>query len=85
MSDAPQAPNWFQASDGKWYPPPPPPKSTGGREVAKFLLMFVLVGGIVVLGLAYLMVDRPDADQKRACVQQQIRDAGTPGFVERDC
>ena len=23
MSDAPQAPDWFQASDGKWYPPQP--------------------------------------------------------------
>jgi hypothetical protein len=31
MSDTPQAPGWWQASDGKWYPPqsdqsaPPPP------------------------------------------------------------
>ena len=33
MSDTPQGPNWWQASDGKWYPPeahpsastPPPP------------------------------------------------------------
>lgn len=41
MSDAPQSPGWWQASDGKWYPPethpdyqrstlPPPPTSVGG-------------------------------------------------------
>ena len=23
MSDIPQAPDWWQASDGKWYPPQP--------------------------------------------------------------
>lgn len=25
MSDAPQGPGWWQASDGKWYPPSAPP------------------------------------------------------------
>ncbi len=34
MSDSPQAPGWWQASDGRWYPPagtpvPPPPGSPG--------------------------------------------------------
>ena len=37
MSDAPQGQDWWQASDGKWYPPAgageggaPPPSSSGG-------------------------------------------------------
>ena len=25
MSDTPQDPTWWQASDGKWYPPQPAP------------------------------------------------------------
>lgn len=29
MSDQPQGPDWWRASDGKWYPkPPPPPNQT---------------------------------------------------------
>jgi hypothetical protein len=61
MSDAPQSPDWFKASDGKWYPPPPgaqapqqaapaPPaqdKKKGGC---------LKIGGLVVLGIIVLMV-----------------------------
>ncbi|MEJ5255890.1 MAG: DUF4190 domain-containing protein [Acidimicrobiales bacterium] len=28
MSDTPQGPGWWQASDGRWYPPSPPPATT---------------------------------------------------------
>ena len=31
MSDAPQGPGWWQASDGKWYPPE---QATGGQAAA---------------------------------------------------
>lgn len=31
MSDAPQGPGWWQASDGKWYPPQPTPPEAPGR------------------------------------------------------
>lgn len=30
MSDAPQGPGWWQASDGKWYPPESAPPPAGG-------------------------------------------------------
>ena len=26
MSQQPQGPGWWQASDGRWYPPQPPPQ-----------------------------------------------------------
>ena len=29
MSDFPQGPGWWQATDGKWYPPEPPPPPSG--------------------------------------------------------
>jgi hypothetical protein len=42
MSDTQQGPNWWKASDGKWYPPeshpdyrPPPPPSGGRRRKEK--------------------------------------------------
>lgn len=34
MSDAPQGPGWWQASDGRWYPPQAPP---GGRPIGAAL------------------------------------------------
>ena len=40
MSDSPQGPGWWQASDGKWYPPEQAPGggagATGGGGVAAF-------------------------------------------------
>lgn len=55
MSDTPQAPDWFKASDGKWYPPqgqagaPPqqPLKKKGG--CLKFGL--IALGVLIVLGV----------------------------------
>jgi len=46
MTDTPQAPNWYQASDGKWYPPAPPPLP---RERWNGLAIASLVLGIVWL------------------------------------
>ena len=40
VSDSPQGPGWWQASDGKWYPPEQAPGggagATGGGGVAAF-------------------------------------------------
>ena len=40
MSDSPQGPGWWQASDGKWYPPEQAPGggagAAGGGGVAAF-------------------------------------------------
>jgi type IV pilus assembly protein PilA len=51
MSDAPQGPGWWQASDGRWYPPegelrdvlpasayPPAPTGTAGKATAALVL-----------------------------------------------
>lgn len=50
MSETPQAPDWWQASDGKWYPPqpplappPPPPMPTTPNKSGKGCLIAVLV------------------------------------------
>lgn len=44
MSDTPLAPNWYQGSDGRWYPPSPPPPP---REKWNGLAIASLVLGIV--------------------------------------
>jgi hypothetical protein len=56
MSDTPQAPGWWQASDGKWYPPqsqqaPPPPKKGGGCLKAMGLAALGFVGLIVLIAV----------------------------------
>ncbi len=75
MSDAPQGPGWWQASDGRWYPPqapagvtPPPvmyqpaPK-TGMNGCLIALLVFLGIGAVVtvaVIVLAAVAVDNVD-------------------------
>jgi hypothetical protein len=61
MSDAPQGPDWWLASDGKWYPPssaphaamPPPPPTPGGvmyvQQQTNGLAVASLVLGIIWL------------------------------------
>lgn len=58
MSDTPQGPGWWQASDGKWYPPqatqPPPgasPKKKGGC-----LKWVAIAGGLFVLLIVVIAV-----------------------------
>jgi len=76
MSDAPQGPGWWQASDGKYYPPqpaagaaapmatPPPPPPSGGGNGLKIVLGIVLVlfllGGIAAIVIANAVDDVAD-------------------------
>lgn len=46
MSDAPQAPNWWQATDGKWYPPAVPAATTGSNVRPGLIL---IMGGAAAL------------------------------------
>ena len=56
--DRPQSQDWWQASDGKWYPPeskpPPPPPSAPSRHS---ILGYVMIGvGAPVLFLSWLLI-----------------------------
>lgn len=66
MSDTSQGPDWWQASDGKWYPPSsaagaPPPPQYGAPPPAKkgrgcLIGSLAGIGGLVVLGVIALIV-----------------------------
>lgn len=57
MSDTAQGPDWWQASDGKWYPrrdqpdfrPMPPPRRNPLTVV--LIVLGVILGGFVLLGV----------------------------------
>ena len=61
MSEVPQGPGWWQATDGKWYPPQPPPvyvpvqqASTNGYAIASLVLGIVWFYGITsILALVF--------------------------------
>ncbi|HVC68042.1 MAG TPA: MmpS family transport accessory protein [Acidimicrobiales bacterium] len=55
MSDVAQGPNWWQASDGKWYPPqggqaPPPPAEQPKKPVYKRVWFWLLIVVVVLFG-----------------------------------
>lgn len=68
MSDAPQGPGWWQASDGKWYPPSAPPAyapppyglptaSTPGKVTAALVLAILSFFACpVILAIVALVV-----------------------------
>lgn len=65
MSDSQQGPDWWQASDGRWYPPAPPPPawpdvpaSAGGKggKIAAIVIGAVVAGTVVVAVLAILAI-----------------------------
>ena len=61
MSEVPQGPGWWQATDGKWYPPQPAPvyvpvpqPSVNGYAIASLVLGIVWIYGITsVLALVF--------------------------------
>lgn len=64
MSNNPQAPDWWQASDGKWYPPqsteefsklPPPPGQPAASSSTTLILLVVGIV-LVLLGAAAAFV-----------------------------
>ena len=55
MSDAPQGPGWWQASDGKWYPPGPAAAPGPSRQQSGCRTAAIVVG-VVVLVLVLLSV-----------------------------
>ena len=64
MSDVPQGPGWWLASDGKYYPPqesPPPPPVTSGHQWWQRSLVRWLAAGFVgpmILGAVFGDDDR---------------------------
>jgi threonine/homoserine/homoserine lactone efflux protein len=61
MSETPQGPNWFKASDGRWYPPAPPTVAassrTSGLAIASLVLGIVWVywiGSILAVIFAHI-------------------------------
>jgi hypothetical protein len=93
MSETPREPDWWQASDGKWYPPPPSSRvPTAHDRDRKSRMSGCSTGILVVLGLAVVLglgscivligalddaVD--DADEKqRAEDAEEWADVGDP-------
>lgn len=60
MTDTPLAPNWYQGSDGKWYPPAPPPlpqERWNGLAIASLVLGIVWlywVGSILAVVFGHI-------------------------------
>ena len=92
MSDIPQAPDWWQASDGKWYPPQPPPapapkKSNKGCLIAVlvvFAIFALLVGGAVV---AVTLLGREAGDrieELESTIENPAVDPANPHAQEED-
>lgn len=79
MSDTPQGPGWWLASDGKYYPPqqppplpgppqvpgPPPGSGSGGGAKVVWIVLggLVLVAVLAVIGLAVLLFVRTGSDE----------------------
>jgi hypothetical protein len=66
MTDRPQGPGWWQASDLKWYPPeqhadyvaPPSTPSTMKDRAGRSKVWFTLAGTALLLVIAALVADR---------------------------
>ena len=70
MSDSQQGPDWWQASDGRWYPPAPPPPpawptapapapapaSRSGGKIAAIVIGAVIAGTVLIAVLAILAI-----------------------------
>lgn len=61
VTDTPQAPDWWQASDGRWYPPqplPPPPyqQGAGPRQRSGCGIIAAVVGAVVLVLLLIAVV-----------------------------
>ncbi|MBK5223528.1 MAG: hypothetical protein JJE52_11775 [Acidimicrobiia bacterium] len=61
MSDVSNGPDWWLASDGKWYPPqsvstapPPPPTPAAPTPVGNGMAVAGLVLGVIAVALAIL-------------------------------
>lgn len=49
MSDTQQGPDWWLASDGKWYPPQSPPAAAPASKKSGCLKWLLIVGGVLLL------------------------------------
>jgi hypothetical protein len=93
MSDTPREPDWWQASDGMWYPPPPSSRvpraydrdrksgmsgcSTGILVVFALAVVLGLGSCIVLIGALDDAVD--DADEQQEAEEAEERaDVGDP-------
>jgi hypothetical protein len=65
VSDTPQGPDWFQASDGKWYPPAPqqPAKK---KKTHGCLKAIGVVGGLFVVLIVIIAVAAGSSSKKTA-------------------
>lgn len=92
MSDSQQGPDWWQASDGKWYPPAPPPPSAwpdapapapapaggNGGKIAAVVIGAVVAGTVAVAVLAILAITFLGRSS------DEVDRAATLGELERD-
>lgn len=72
MSDTQQQPDWWKASDGKWYAPelPPPPKKPAPRWVRLLVIVAIaLVAAWVLLSVTGQSSKNNAKDYVR-CVEQ---------------
>lgn len=85
MSDAPQGPGWWQASDGRFYPPEqlPPPVYGGGpgaRRQTEGMAVAAMVVGIVAFPLGCLCgigwLGSPVALGLGIAARRRIRESG---------
>jgi hypothetical protein len=87
MSEVPQGPAWWQATDGKWYPPQPPPTyvpvpqpTTNGYAIASLVLGIVWIYGITsILALVFGYRARREIDASQGW--QTGRGLATAGIV----
>lgn len=71
MSDAPQGPDWFKATDGKWYAPPtnqPRPTNPPTRSRVWPLALGVSLGALIVGGGAGFLAGQLTASDDEAIV-----------------
>ncbi|KAA0235267.1 MAG: hypothetical protein JJLCMIEE_01598 [Acidimicrobiales bacterium] len=66
MSDAPQEPGWWQASDGKWYPPPaagqthaalapPEPAPSWVRPAFNYVVSLLAIAVMVIASMIFAL------------------------------
>ena len=88
MSNAPQGPGWWQASDSRWYPPSTPPygyppavaATTNGLAIASLVLGIVWLGGLGAL-LAIIFGAVAISQINRSGGTQSGRGLATAGIV----
>lgn len=79
MSDTAQGPDWWQGTDGKWYPPAAPTSSTSSSLRPS---LFLVVGGALAMGVgAFLPWIKATAPFVGSITRSGVEDGGDGIFV----